>query len=93
MPQPPDYTIDLSNADAAELDGDQNKNVAWKNTTTSDITLNPPSCVSPGTATDIPAGDTSRNFNITGNKGTTYDYTFDVGAEVGTRNGKIKVNN
>ena len=92
MPQPPDNTIDLANADAAELDANQGTTVAWHNSTTSDITLNPPSCVSPSNQTDIPAGDTTSNFTINGNKGSTYDYTFVVGAELGTRNGKIKVN-
>jgi hypothetical protein len=87
-----DYTIDLANADAGELDADQGKTIAWHNSTSSDITLNPPSCVSPSNSTDIPAGQTSRNFTVNGNKGSTYDYTFTVGAELGTRNGSIKVN-
>jgi hypothetical protein len=92
MPDAPDYTINLADADATELDGNQGGKVAWHNSTTSDITLNPPACVSPGTATDIPAGTTSRNFTINGTKGDSYAYTFNVGAKLGTRNGTIKVN-
>jgi hypothetical protein len=42
--------------------------------------------------TTIANGDTSRDFQITGQKGTTYEYSFTVGAELGTRNGSIKVN-
>ncbi len=87
-----DYTINLTDADAPELDADQGKKVAWHNATTSDITLNPPSCVSPNTATDIAAGATSRDFQINGTKGDVYSYTFTVGAKLGTRNGTIKVN-
>lgn len=88
----PNYIIDLSDADAAELDADQDKKVAWKNTTSLEITLNPPSCVKDPTTTPIPANTTSRNFKIKGKKGTTYDYTFTVGAALGPRSGKIKVN-
>jgi len=92
MPTAPDNTIDLANADATELDANKGSTVAWHNSTTSVISLNPPSCVSPSNELDIAAGATSRTFTINGNKGSTYDYTFDVGAELGTRSGKIKVN-
>ena len=87
-----DYTIDLSDVDAGEFDAEKGKTIAWHNSTTSDISLNPPSCVSPSNETDIPAGQTSRNFTINGSKGQTYDYSFTVGAELGTRSGSIKVN-
>jgi hypothetical protein len=86
------YTITLTDADAAELDGDQNKKVCWTNNSGSEISLNPPAGVTPNQTTVIANGATSRDFQITGQKGLTYDYTFMVGAEVGTRNGKIRVN-
>lgn len=92
MPTAPDYTITLTDADAPELDGDQTKKVAWKNSSGSEIVLTPPTCVSPETVTTIANGATSRDFQIAGQKGTTYDYSFTVGAELGTRNGTIKVN-
>lgn len=88
-----DYTINLTDADAAELDGDQNKKVAWHNASGSEIVLTPPTCVSPGTVTTIANGATSRDFQINGTKGDVYSYSFTVGAELGTRSGKIKVNN
>ena len=93
MPTAPDYTIELSNANATQLDVDKGKKVVWHNSTNSVISLHPPSCVTPAdTLIDISAGATSRNFTITGNKGASYDYDFTVGAELGPRNGKIKVN-
>lgn len=90
MPDP-DITIDLTNADKGETDVKNGNQIAWKNSTGSDITLHPPSCVSPGTDTPIANGATSRNFTVQGNVNGTYDYTFDVGAEVGVRTGNIKI--
>lgn len=87
------HTIDLQDQDAGTLNADQNDKITWHNSTSSDITLNPPDCVSPQQATDIPAGQTSRDFAVTGQKGQSYEYSFTVGAELGTRNGTIDVNN
>jgi hypothetical protein len=92
MPKPPDLTIDLADANIGENDVDKGTTIAWHNSTNSDIRLNPPSCVSPSNPTDIPSGQTTTPFNVSGSKNKTYDYTFDVGAEVGTRNGTIRVN-
>lgn len=89
---PPDYTITLTDADAAELDGDQTGKIVWHNASGSEINLHPPSCVSPGGDEIIANGANSRSYQINGIKGDTYAYTFDVGAELGTRNGTIKVN-
>jgi hypothetical protein len=91
MPVDPDITIDLTDANKGQTDVKNGDKIAWKNSSGSDITLNPPSCVSPGTATEIPNGTTSRNFSVNGNVNGSYDYTFDVGAEVGVRTGNIKI--
>jgi hypothetical protein len=90
MPDP-DITIDLTNADKGQTDAKNGDKIAWHNSSGSDITLNPPSCVSPSNSTSIPNGDTSGNFTVNGNVNGTYDYTFDVGAEAGVRSGKIKI--
>lgn len=92
MPNPPDHTIDLSDSNATEYDTSAGTTIAWHNSTTSDITLNPPTCVSPSGSTDIPAGQTSRNFTVNAGNGL-FTYSFTVGAELGTRNGSIRVNN
>lgn len=93
MPNPPDLTIDLTDANAGENDVNKGSTIAWHNSTQSSITFDPPSCVSPSNEVTILAGGTTRTYTVNGNKGSTYDYTFTVGAAVGTRNGTIKVNN
>lgn len=90
MPDP-DITIDLTDANKGETDVKNGAKIAWHNSSGSDITLHPPSCVSPGNATQIANGATSRNFTVTGNVNASYEYTFDVGAEVGVRTGNIKI--
>ena len=90
---PTTHTIDLQDTDAGTLNVDQNDKIEWHNSTTSDITLNPPSCVARPDQTPIAAGGTSRDFTVTGQKGQSYEYSFTVGAELGTRNGTIDVNN
>lgn len=90
---PVHHQIDLKDKNAGTLSVNQGDTIAWHNDTRSDISLNPPSCVSPPGQTDIAAGATSKNFTVNGTKGQSYDYSFDVGAELGTRNGTIAVNN
>ncbi len=92
MPAARDYTIDLIDADSDELDADQGKKIVWHNSSASSIVLHPPSCVSPGQDETISPNSDSKVYTVNGKKGDVYTYTFDVGAEVGTRNGTIKVN-
>ena len=89
----PDHTIDLQDKDASTVSAKPGETIAWHNSTSDDITLHPPTCVSPSTDTDIPAGNTSRNFTVNSGSQGSYAYTFDVGAELGTRNGTISVHN
>ena len=84
-----EITINLTDADAAEGDVQKPGKVTWHNATTdTSITLNPPSCVSPNNQVVIAPGcDSTHNTNNSANG--TYAYTFTVGAELGTRNGRI----
>jgi hypothetical protein len=85
-------TIHLTNADSNEVDVDPGDKVIWHNDTSDEITLHPPSCVSPGGDDSISPGQDSRQYTVNNNANGDYSYTFDVGAELGVRNGRIKVN-
>ena len=87
-----DYTINLSDADAGTQNADPGDKITWHNDTSSSITLNPPSCVSPGTSDDIGAGGDSRDYTVNSGTNGNYEYTFSTGgATRGVRSGTINV--
>lgn len=85
------YTINLIDSDAGTDDVCPGDKITWHNSTDSIITLNPPSCVSPGCQEQIIAKSDGRTHTVNNGTNGEYDYCFTVGAALAPRNGKIKV--
>ena len=87
-----DLTIDLTDANPGTQGASAGDKLTWHNGTSSSITLNPPSCVSPSTSDDIAAGGDSRQYTVNNGTNGDYNYSFSTGGPArGVRNGTINV--
>ena len=88
-----DQTITLTDADAGIDTADPGDKITWHNgTTDKDITINPPSCVSPNQSDTMDPGGDSRQYTVNNSPKADYAYTFSVADTLGLRNGTIRVN-
>jgi hypothetical protein len=91
MPAPTSATITLTGSAPAVQEIAKGGKITFTNGTSTTITLNPPSCVSPSNTITLAPGASSNPLTVNNSASGNYNYNYSVGAANDPVNGTIDV--